>query len=143
MTKNSNRAGRRTVRHREQREHPFYPNHFLRILMAVMATIAFMAILAAVFPLPLDRIADPLAEPAPGTRALWIIKPAILLGRIMVKPGLTAVLIAALALLFVMLPVLDTSSHRSMTRRALVAVPFLAWMLFLILSTLLSSGGAL
>jgi hypothetical protein len=108
--------------------------------MAIMGAVAVIAILSALFPLPLDYIADPLAEPAAGTGALWILKPAILLGDILFRPGLTVVLIVIFASLFVLLPILDRSGQRSIKRRALVAVPFLLWMLFLAMSLLFSTG---
>jgi quinol-cytochrome oxidoreductase complex cytochrome b subunit len=50
------------------------------------------------------------------------------------------VLIAVLAALFVLLPLLDRSGHSSIKRRTLVAVPFLLWMLFLALSLMISTG---
>ena len=99
-----------------------------------------VATLAALFPLPLDRIADPLVQPDPAIRALWILKPAILLGSILVRPALTAGLIAFLAVLFVLLPILDRSGHSTLKRRAMVAIPFLLWMAFLGLSLLMSVG---
>ena len=127
-------------RHGEQKRYPFYPNHLLRIFMAIMGAVAVTATFSALFPLPLDHIADPLAHPAPGTRALWILKPAILLGDILTMPGLSVVLIALLAALFVLLPVLDRSGQSSIKHRILVAIPFLLWMLFLAVSLLLSPG---
>jgi len=128
------------ARRGEQTEYPFYPKHFLRVLMAIMGAVAVIAILSALFPLPLDHMADPLAESDTGTRALWILKPAILLGDLVLRPSLTVVLIAIFATLFVLLPILDRSGQRSIKRRALVAVPFLLWMLFLAWSLLLSTG---
>jgi len=112
--------------------------------MTIMGAVAVIATLAALFPLPLDHIADPLTEIDPGTRSLWILKPAILLSNILSGitfwPGLTVVLIALLGTLFVLLPILDHSGQRSIKRRTLVAVPFLLWMLFLALSLILSTG---
>lgn len=128
------------ARRGKQKEYPFYPNHLLRILMAIMGAVAVIATVSALLPLPLDQIADPLAEFDPGTRTLWILKPAILLGDIVFRPDLTVVLIAILATLFVLLPILDRSGQRSIKRRTLVAVPFLLWMLFLAWSLLLSTG---
>ena len=108
--------------------------------MALMATVAVIAAMSALFPLPLEDIADPLAETDPGTRILWILKPAILMGDIVSRPGLVIMLTAILAALFVLLPILDRSGQRSIKRRALVAVPFLLWILFLAWSLLLSTG---
>lgn len=108
--------------------------------MVIMGSMAVVAILAALFPLPLDHIADPLVQPDPTVRALWILKPAILLGGIFHLPGLTVVLITLLATLFVFLPILDRSGKQSIRRRLVVAVPFLIWMIFLTLSIFLSPG---
>ena len=124
----------------DQKEYPFYPNQFIRILMSIMGAIAVIAGLAALFPLPLNRIANPLAEPAPGTGMLWILKPAALLERLVLSPAWTVTLTAVFALLFVLLPILDPSEQRSIKRRVLVAIPFLLWMLFLALSLLFSPG---
>lgn len=128
------------ARRGERKEYPFYPNHFLRILMVIMGSVAVVATLAAFFPLPLDRIADPLAMPDTQSEALWILKPAVLLGSVVPLPGLTVVLITLLACLFVLLPILDRSGKQSIKRRLAVAVPFLIWMAFLALSMLLSPG---
>jgi hypothetical protein len=68
------------------------------------------------------------------------LKPAILLYNILPMAGLPVVLIALLAVLFVLLPVLDRSGQRFIKRRILVAVPFLLWMFFLALSLMLSIG---
>lgn len=111
--------------------------------MAVMGTVALVAALSALFPLALDQIADPLGHSDPEDKVLWILKPAILLGDLVLLPGVTVVLIAFLAVLFVLLPVLDRSGQRSLRRRILVAVPFLLWMLFLAFSLLLSTGAGL
>jgi quinol-cytochrome oxidoreductase complex cytochrome b subunit len=128
------------ARRGEQKEYPFYPNHLLRIFIVIMGAVAVIATLSGLFPLPLDHIADPLAPPDPGYKALWILKPAILLGDIAFTPGLTVVLITIFAALFVLLPILDRSGQRSLKRRVLVAVPFLLWMLFLACSLLFSIG---
>jgi len=45
-----------------------------------------------------------------------------------------------LAVLFVLLPILDPSEHRSLKRRAVIAIPFLLWMFFLALSLIFSVG---
>jgi quinol-cytochrome oxidoreductase complex cytochrome b subunit len=140
VTTKSYKVRRKHTRRGEHKEYPFYPNHLLRILMSIMGALVVIATLSAMFPLALDYIADPLAEPDPGTRVLWLLKPAILLGDIVFTPGLTVVLIAFLATLFVLLPVLDRSGQRSIKRRTLVAVPFLLWMLFLAWSLLFSTG---
>ncbi len=124
----------------EQREYPFYPNQLFRILMSIMGAVAVVAIVAALFPLPLGQIADPLAEPDTGTGALWILKPALLLKTLVLSPRLTILLIFSLAALFVFLPILDPSGHRSIRRRIIVAVPFLLWMLFLAVSLLFAFG---
>ena len=108
--------------------------------MAIMGTLAVIAVLSALIPLPLDQIADPLVEPDPGTRTLWILKPAVLLDNIAFSPGITVVLITIFAALFVLLPLLDRSGQRSIKRRILVAIPFLLWMIFLALSLLFSTG---
>ena len=134
--KSRTRAGRR----REGKKIPFYPNQVYRVLMAIMAAITVTSILAVVFPLPLDRIADPLTRAAPGTGTLWILKPAILLVGILRGPVLAVGFITLMAALFVLLPILDRSGHSSVKRRILVAVPFLLWMAFLALSLLLSTG---
>lgn len=140
MTTKPYKVRKKHARRGEQKEYPFYPNHLLRILMAIMGAVAVIATVSALLPLPLDQIADPLAEFDPGTRTLWILKPAILLGDIVLVPGLTVVIIAIFATLFVLLPILDRSGQRSIKRRTLVAVPFLLWMLFLAWSLLLSTG---
>jgi len=134
------RSRRKHTRPVEQKEYPFYPNFLFRVLIVFLAALALTSLLSALFPLPLDPIADPLAQPAPGTRALWILKPAIMVNSVLPMPGLTIVLIVFLAALFVLLPLLDRSGHSSMKRRALVAVPFLLWMLFLAVSLLSSTG---
>jgi len=108
--------------------------------MAAMGTIAAISIVSAIFPRALDRIADPLMGPDPGAKILWILKPAILLKKLVFMPNLTVVLISFLAALFVLLPVLDRSGQRSVKRRAIVAVPFLLWILFLVLSLIISTG---
>lgn len=140
MTTRSFKNRRKHTRRGEQKEYPFYPNHLLRILMAIMGTVAVIAAISALFPLPLDQIADPLGTPDPGTRTLWILKPAVLLGNIASSPSLTVVLITFFAALFVLLPVLDPSGQRFLKRRILVAMPFLLWMLFLAWSLLFSTG---
>lgn len=108
--------------------------------MVIMGAVAGVTTLAALFPLPLDHMADPLAQPDAGIRILWILKPAILLGSILTRPSLTVGLIAVLAVLFVLLPILDRSGHSSIKRRMLVAVPFLLWMVFLALAMLFPAG---
>lgn len=140
MTTKPYKSRKRSARRGQLKEYPFYPYHIIRVLMAIMGAVAVIAILSALFPLPLDHIADPLAEPDAGTEALWILKPAILLGDILFRPGLTVVLIVIFASLFVLLPILDRSGQRSIKRRILVAVPFLLWMLFLAMSLLFSTG---
>lgn len=140
MTEKPYKIRKKHSRRGERKTYPLYPNHLLRVLMVIMGTVAAIAILSALFPLPLDRIADPLAQPDPESRALWLLKPAILLNDMMPFPGLTAVLIAVLAVLFVLLPILDRSGQRSIKRRILVGVPFILWMLFLAWSLLLSTG---
>lgn len=140
MTTGSYKVRMKHTRRGEQKDYPFYPNHLLRILMVIMGVVVVIATMSALFPLPLDNIADPLAPPDPGYKTLWILKPAILLGDIVFRPGFTVVLIAIFAALFVLLPILDRSGQRSIKRRALVAVPFLLWMLFLAWSLLLSTG---
>ena len=141
MTAKPYRTRRKQTRHGEQKEYPFYPNFIFRVLMVILGALAVITMLSALFPLPLDHIADPLAQPAPGTRALWILKPAILLSNILPgRSSLTVVFIAILAVLFVFLPLLDRSGHSSIKRRTLVAVPFLLWMLFLALSLMVSTG---
>ena len=140
MTTKPHKTRKKAARRHERKEYPFYPNQFFRNLMAVMGAVTVVATLAALFPLPLDRIADPLVQPDPAIRALWILKPAILLGSILVRPALTAGLIAFLAVLFVLLPILDRSGHSTLKRRAMVAIPFLLWMAFLGLSLLMSVG---
>jgi quinol-cytochrome oxidoreductase complex cytochrome b subunit len=140
VTTRSFKGRRKRARRGEQKESPFYPNFVLRILMAIMATVAVIAILSALFPLPLDHIADPLAASDPGTRTLWILKPAVLLDNIAFSPGITVVLITIFAALFVILPLLDRSGQRSIKRRILVATPFLLWMLFLTFSLLFATG---
>lgn len=140
MTSKTYKTRKKHARRSGQKEYPFYPNHLLRALMSILGAVAVIAIISAIFPLALDHIADPLAPPDQGTPALWILKPAILLNNIVPLPGLTVVLIAFLALLFVLLPILDRSGQRSVKRRTLVAIPFLLWMLFLALSLLLSTG---
>ena len=140
MTTRSYKIRKKHARRGEQKEYPFYPKHLLRVLMAIMGAVAVIATLAALFPLPLDHIADPLAVSDTGTRTLWILKPAILLGDLVLRPSLTVVLIAIFAALFVLLPILDRTGQSSIKRRALVAVPFLLWMLFLAWSLLLASG---
>ena len=140
MTNRSFKVRRKHARRGEHGAYPFYPNYLLRILMVIMGTIAVIAALSALFPLPLDHIADPLAVPDPGTRTLWILKPAMLLGSIAFSPGLTVVLITIFAALFVLLPLLDRSGQASIKHRVLIAIPFLLWMLFLALSLLLPAG---
>ncbi len=140
MTMRSYKIKKKHARRGEQKEYPFYPNHLLRVLMVIMGAVAVIATLSALLPLPLDQIADPLAEFDPETRTLWVLKPAILLNDIVLVPGLTVVIIAIFATLFVLLPILDRSGQRSIKRRTLVAVPFLLWMLFLAWSLLLSTG---
>ena len=139
MTTKPYKLRKKAARHEEGKEYPFYPNQFFRNLIAVMGAVAVVSILAALFPLPLDRLADPLAQPDAGIRVLWILKPVILLGRILIRPVLTVGLIAVLAALFVLLPILDRSGRSSLKRRV-VAVPFLLWMVFLALSLLTSIG---
>ena len=140
MIKRSYKLRKKGSKRGEEREYPFYPNQLLRILMSIMGAVALVAIVAALFPLPLGQIADPLAEPDPGTGALWILKPALLLKALVLSPRLTILLIFSLAALFVLLPILDPSGHRSMRRRIIVAVPFILWMLFLALSLLFATG---
>lgn len=131
---------KRQTRGSVRREYPFYPNQLLRILMVIMGTLAAVAVLSALFPLSLDLIADPFARPEAGTRALWILKPVILLGGMLKRPGLTIVLVTFLAALFVLLPALDRSGQRTLKRRLLMATPFLLWVLFLAVSLLFSVG---
>ena len=140
MTTHPHKGRKKGTRRGNRKEYPFFPNHILRGLMVIMGSVAVVAILAALFPLPLDHIADPLVQPEPTVRALWILKPAILLGRIVHLPGLTVVLITLLAALFVLLPILDRSGKQSVRRRLAVAIPFLIWMIFLTLSIFLSPG---
>ena len=140
MTSKLYKTRKRHTRRGGHKEYPFYPNHLLRALISILGAVAVIAILSAIFPLALDHIADPLAQPDPGTQALWILKPAILLNDIVHLPGLTIALIAFLAMLFVLLPVLDRSGQRSIKRRTLVAIPFLLWMFFLAWSLLVSTG---
>jgi len=134
------RTRKRTAAGSEERERIFYPTQLIRILMSVMGTIAVVSGVAAFYPLPLDRIANPLANPAPGTGILWILKPVVLLEKLVLNPALTISLTVVFALLFVMVPMLDLSEQRSIKRRTLVAVPFLLWMLFLALSLFFSPG---
>jgi len=140
VTNRSFKVRRKHARRGEQRAYPFYPNYLLRILMLIMGTMAVIAAFAALFPLPMDYIADPLAVPDPGTRTLWILKPAMLLVSIVSSSGLTVVLITIFAALFVLFPLLDRSGQASIKHRILVAIPFLLWMLFLALSLLLPAG---
>lgn len=142
MTTKPYKMRKKTVRRHEQREYPFYPHQLFRNLMAVMGAVAVVAVLAALFPLPMDRMADPLAQPDPGVGTLWILKPAILLAGILARPALAVGLIFILAVLFVLLPILDRSGHSSLKRRVLIAIPFLLWMVFLAVSLLIPTGVA-
>ncbi len=141
MSRRSYQGRRKHTRRGEGGHHPFYPNQVLRIVMAVMASVAAIALLAGFFPLPLDRIADPLGGPDPSSPPLWVLKPALLLDRILTFPGLTMSLITALMALFFLLPVLDPSSHRSPLVRVLVSAPILLWILFLAIALFLPGGG--
>lgn len=133
------KARKKHARGSTQKEYPFYPNQLLRVLIVIMGTVAVVAMLSALFPPALHRIADPLTGPDAGTQVLWMLKPAILLGDLVARPGLTIVLIAFLAALFVFLPALDRRP-RTIKQQLLVATPFLLWILFLAISTLLSIG---
>ena len=45
-----NRPGRKV-----DQNYPFFPNHLLRAMMAVMAALAFVTLMSALFPLPIHR----------------------------------------------------------------------------------------
>lgn len=94
---------------------PFYPNHMLRQLIALLLTLGVVISLAALWPRPLARPADPFA-PAAALRVLWF--PAAMLRaatHYLGEWGLTVII--TVVVLLALLPLLDRSPERRPLRR--------------------------
>src|SRR6185295_9800613 len=98
---------------------PFFPNFFLRELMAWYATLGVLGALAALFPWELGVKADPFAPAPAGIRPEWYFLwtfqglkylPAKIAG----IPGETLgiLFLGGLALLFLLVPLLDRKRSR-------------------------------
>jgi quinol-cytochrome oxidoreductase complex cytochrome b subunit len=140
MTRKAYQIRKQRGRRKGEAEYPFYPNHLLRGLIVVTTAAAIVTFLASIFPPSLDRAADPLTGPDPGTQALWVVKPALVLENLFGSKTLTSSAITLIFVLFLLLPVLDRTGHRHLRKRLILAVPFVAIVAWLILSALLKMG---
>ncbi len=122
-----------------KREYPFYPHHIIRNLMAVLSATAILAALAGLYPAPLERIADPvdLSSLESSGPPMWLLRPAWLLNRAFSIPWLSATILAVTLVLLLFIPVLDRSGEPRLRGRLLVAMPFLLWLAYILISTFL------
>ena len=123
------RAGKRGSTARGQ--HPFYPNHVLKNLVVLLAAAAAICAFAAIVPIPMDQMADPLLPPSrqPAV-SYWLVRPALALDRLL-PPALTGGLLAGFFLFTLLLP-LAMGNERSRFRHLAVGALFLMWMAFLL-----------
>jgi quinol-cytochrome oxidoreductase complex cytochrome b subunit len=141
MTRKAYQARKKGLRKKDGTDYPFYPNHVLRGLMVVAAAAAVIAFLSAVYPPSMDRAADPFTGPGSETRALWILKPAIMAEKVVHSRTVTSAVAAVLLLGLVLLPFLDRTGQRRVQKRLHLAVPLLILIFYFILSILVHSGG--
>ncbi|MBI4519908.1 MAG: cytochrome b N-terminal domain-containing protein [Gemmatimonadetes bacterium] len=99
---------------------PFYPQHALRQLIAVLLTIGIVVTLAAMWPRTLSEHADPFAL-APEVQILWF-PGAVLQAASHHLGGWGLGLLLVLAVLLALLPLLDRSPERRPLRRPLITV---------------------
>lgn len=97
---------------------PYYPNHVLRQLIAVFLVIGIVVTLAALYPRPLSRPADPFT-PSETLPTLWY-PAALLRAATYYLGGWGLALLVILGVLLALLPLLDRSSERRLLRRPLV-----------------------
>ncbi len=141
MTRKAYQVRKKGLRKRDGIDYPLYPNHLIRGLMVVAAAAAVIALLSAIYPPSMDRAADPFTGPGSETRALWILKPAIMAEKIVHSRTVTSTVAAVLLLGFVLLPFLDRTGQRRVQKRLFLAVPLLILIFYFILSILVHSGG--
>lgn len=137
-------ARRRVPVIRERREdHPFYPHHVIRNAMVVLGAIAVLAALAGWFPAPMERMADTLSPlpPESGAAPMWLMRPAWMVDQLLPASSLTVLFFMAAFLLCALIPFLDRGGERPLAKRLWVAVPFLIWMVFILVSTWLLPAG--
>jgi len=111
---------------------PFFPNHFLKEVIAVYLVIGILLSLAILYPFPLHEKADPFRTPE-GIKPEWYLMYTYQFLKYVPKM-LGLVSIGLFAFLLFLIPFLDKSPHRHPRQRKLVtslgaAVLFLALVL--------------
>jgi ubiquinol-cytochrome c reductase cytochrome b subunit len=97
---------------------PFFPNHFLKEVIAVYLVIGILLSLAILYPFPLHEKADPFKTPE-GIKPEWYLLYAYQFLKYVPKIiGLAFMGLFALLLFFI--PFLDRSPHRHPRKRKLV-----------------------
>ena len=132
-----------TVRERRgRREYPFYPHHVTRNAMAMAAAIAVLTALAAVYPVPLEQAADPLAAPTEGVppEIFWALKPLVVIDLLAPFGALTPLILLAATAVLLALPLMDRSGETALRRRLPVAIPFALIMAYVAVSLWLFPG---
>ncbi|NIM99556.1 MAG: hypothetical protein GTO24_16235 [candidate division Zixibacteria bacterium] len=108
---------------------PFFPNHFLKEVIAVYLVIGVLVTLAVLYPFPLHEKADPFRTPE-GIKPEWYLMYSYQFLKYVPKViGLASM--GLFVLLLFLVPFLDKSPHRHPKKRKLatslgVAVLFLA-----------------
>lgn len=128
--------GRRPSTENRKWEYPFYPHHVIRNLIAVLAAVAVTSALAGMYPAPLESMADPIEMSSSGSSGppMRILRPAWLLEKVFPVPGLSATILAAALVLFLIVPVLDRRDSGRLKERLHLAVPFFLWMAYLFIA---------
>jgi ubiquinol-cytochrome c reductase cytochrome b subunit len=97
---------------------PFFPNHFLKEVIAVYLVIGILLSLAILYPFPLHEKADPFKTPE-GIKPEWYLLYAYQFLKYVPKI-IGLVFMGLFALLLFFIPFLDRSPHRHPRKRKLV-----------------------
>lgn len=119
---------------------PFFPNHMLRQLVVAFGTLMVVITLAAFWPRPFGDPADPFV--VPGDVPALGIPMAILKGASRLPTGLGPILMGLLFLALAILPLVEGSQKRELSRRPLAMALFGIFLLFILGSLLAGLGTA-
>jgi quinol-cytochrome oxidoreductase complex cytochrome b subunit len=97
---------------------PFFPNHFLKEVIAVYLVIGILLTLAIIYPFPLNEKANPFQTPE-GIKPEWYLMYAYQFLKYVPKV-MGLVTMGLFALLLFLIPFFDRSPHRHPRKRKLV-----------------------
>lgn len=124
---------------------PFFPNHMLRQLVVVFVTLLIVVTLASFWPRPFGPSADPFSLPDHVPPLGFPM--TILAGAARIPFGLGLVAFAFLLLAMALLPLIERTRNRELSRRPLAMGVFGLFLLFLLVSLIagltLGSEGAM